>query len=189
MGSLTSPDGGPRDSQKAAVGLLAWLAAGADTGKAVVSAGGCGAGVVSAGGFTGPAPSCAAASAPSGYTVVLPASDGAATVTRPAHASRDLECVKSDFLGATGAEPCRAPRSDAGPMPNRDGCPLHFPVRQRHEIHPTSVPHGRESLAAQHSDSRWRRGFGRVTGSERAEGVIADGFPHCGFAGEPLRDG
>ena len=55
MGSLTSPDGGPRDSQKAAVGLLAWLAAGADTGKAVVSAGGCGAGVVSAGGFTGPA--------------------------------------------------------------------------------------------------------------------------------------
>ena len=55
MGSLTSPDGGPRDSQKAAVGLLAWLAAGADTGKAVVSAGGCGAGVVNAGGFTGPA--------------------------------------------------------------------------------------------------------------------------------------
>ena len=70
------------------------------------------------------------------------------------------------------------------PLPclNWDGRPLHFTVRQTDEVDPTGDSHGSESLAAQDGDSwRWR-GFWRVIGGERAEGVVSHGFPHSGFA-------
>ena len=90
MGSLTSPDGGPRDSHKAAFGLLSWLAAGADTGGAVVSVGGCGAGVVGAGGFTGPAHPAVQLQVPRPVTRSYSQRVTAPRRLHPAHASRDF---------------------------------------------------------------------------------------------------
>ena len=171
MVSLTSPGGGPRVSQKPLTGPVPRRVAAAGKCGTATSLGGCKAG--RAGTSEGSARPEGPAHPAVQVRVPRPATRSYSKRTSLPQRLQDSPTPAGTSRASSGTSCAQPGQSQAG----------------RHEVDPTGDSHGSESLAAQDGDPwRWR-GFWRVTGGERAEGVVSHGFPHSGFAWEPRRHG